>query len=128
MPGRALNIVSSAYRATLEEQDDTVLWLLHAMRAAGADLTVVLQDNAVNYAVRGQDASGLSVGGRRQTHPPRLDEDVSRFAATGVEVFVVEDDLEERGLDRSDLVEGVTTITRKEIVPLCARHDYVWRW
>ena len=128
MPKRALNIVSTAYRATLEEQDDTVLWLLHTMRAAGADLDVVLQDNAVNYAARGQDASGLSVGGRRQTHPPRLDEDVSRLAGTGVQVFVVEDDLAERGLDRSDLVDGVTTIARKEIAPLCARYAYVWRW
>ena len=31
----------------------------------------------------------------------------------------------------SDLLlegDGVTTIARKEIAPLCARYDYVWRW
>jgi intracellular sulfur oxidation DsrE/DsrF family protein len=128
MAGRTLNIVSSAYRATLEEQDDTVLWLVHAMRAAGAEVDVVLRGNAVNYAARGQDASGLSFGDRRQTQPPRLDESVAGFARTGVRVFVVEDDLEARGVERSDLVEGVTTIPRKAVATLCMGYDQVWHW
>jgi len=34
-----LQIVESAYRATLEEQDDLVLWMTHAMRSAGAPLS-----------------------------------------------------------------------------------------
>ena len=78
---RILNIVETAYRGTLEEQDDTVVWLTHAMHAAGADLTVVLRGNAVGYAVAGQDASGLTFGDRRQTNPPRLEEDVAKLAS-----------------------------------------------
>jgi hypothetical protein len=128
MAGRVLNIVSSAYRATLEEQDDTVLWLVHAMRAAGAGMDVVLRGNAVNYAARGQDASGLCFGDRRQTHPPRPDEQVAGLARAGAQVFVVEDDLDGRGLDRSDLVDGVTTIARKAVATLCADYEHVWHW
>jgi hypothetical protein len=87
-----------------------------------------LPDEVARRVVVAGDASGLSIVGRRQTHPPRLDEDVSRLVATGAGVFVVEDDLEARGLDRSDLVDGVTPIAREEIALLFGRYDHVWRW
>jgi hypothetical protein len=125
---KLLSIVSTAYRATLEEQDDTVLWLVQAMRAAGAHVDVVLRGNAVNYAVRGQDASGLAFGDRRQTNPPRLDDDVAAMARAGARVLVVADDLAERGIEPSDLVEGVTPLARKAVAALCAGYDQVWHW
>jgi sulfur transfer complex TusBCD TusB component (DsrH family) len=128
MAKRILSIVTTAYRATLEEQDDTILWLSHALKGAGADLDVLLRGNAVNYAVRGQDASGLAFGQHRQTEPPRLDEDVARLAAKGVTVFVVGDDLRERGIGRDDVVSVVQEIARAEIASLLDRYDQVWSW
>lgn len=74
---KVLQIVESAYRATSEEQDDTVLWLTHAMKGAGGDFTVLLRGAAVNYAVPGQDASGLTFGAWKQTEPPRLAESIA---------------------------------------------------
>ena len=128
MAKRVLNIIESAYRGTLEEQDDTVIWLMHAMRGAGADLSVILRGNSVNYVVRGQDASGLAFGERRQTNPPRLDEDVAKLAGKGVEVFVVEDDLAERGIERSDVIEGVKLLRRNDVAKLIGSHDQVFHW
>src|SRR6185503_14687153 len=68
-----LCIVESAYRATLEEQDDTILWLVRAMRGAGAQLSLLLRGNAVNYLTPGHDCSSLSIAGQKLGHPPVLD-------------------------------------------------------
>jgi hypothetical protein len=35
MAKKSLNIVESAYRAVMKEQDDTILWLLATMQGAG---------------------------------------------------------------------------------------------
>src|SRR5262249_60939189 len=59
---KTLQIVTSAYRCNSEEQDDPVVWICQAMKGAGADLDMLLEGTAVNYAVKGQDASGLSFG------------------------------------------------------------------
>lgn len=125
---KALNIIESAYRATVEEQDDTIIWLTHAMRGAGADLTVVLRGNAVNYAVKAQDASGLTFGQWRQTQPPYLADDVAGLAAKGVDVYAVSEDLAERGIQNGELVESVKMITRERITELIESHDRVWHW
>ena len=75
---KALNIIESAYRATIEEQDDTIVWLTHALKVAGANLGLLLRGNAVNYAVRAQNAAGLAFGAWRQTHPPRIPDHIAR--------------------------------------------------
>jgi hypothetical protein len=73
---KTLNIIESAYRAVIEEQDDTILWLLTAMQGAGAEHTVVLRGGAVNYAVVGHGAPGLTIGEWKQTQAPRMENDV----------------------------------------------------
>ena len=128
MAKKVLSIVTTAYRATLEEQDDTILWLSQALKGAGADLDVLLRGNAVNYAVRGQDASGLAFGERRQTQPPRLDEDVAKLAAKGVQVFIVDDDVRERGIGDEDLVPGLHKVGRADVPALFGRYQQVWSW
>ena len=125
---KVLNIVETAYRATLEEQDDTILWISTAMKTAGADIDVLLRANAVNYGVKGQDASGLRFGNKAQTHPPRLEDDVRRLIDKGAKVYVVADDVAERGLERNDLVEGLERVSRAGIAPLCSHYDQVWHW
>jgi hypothetical protein len=128
MAGKVLNIIATAYRATLEEQDDTIVWLTHALRGAGADVDVLLRGNAVNYAVAGQDASGLAFGERAQTRPPRIDGDVAALIAKGARVFLVEEDLAERGVERAELVGNVEAISRAGLPRLLAAYQHVWHW
>ena len=125
---KVLNIVETAYRATIEEQDDTILWLTAAMRGGGADVDVLLRGNAVNYGVKGQDASGLRFGDKAQSHPPRIEDDVKRLIEKGANVYVVADDVAERGLERTDLVEGLERVSRAGIAPLCSHYDQIWHW
>ncbi|HEY3176716.1 MAG TPA: DsrE family protein [Candidatus Polarisedimenticolia bacterium] len=128
MAKKILQIVQSAFRATLEEQDDTVIWISHAMKGSGGELGVLLRGNAVNYAVRGQDASGLSFGERKQTQPPRLDDDLAKLIGKGVDVYLVEEDLAERGLERTDLIQGPKTVRRAGLPALFDTFDQVWHW
>jgi intracellular sulfur oxidation DsrE/DsrF family protein len=128
MGKKVLSIVATAYRATLEEQDDTIIWLTHALKGAGATIDVLLRGNAVNYAVRGQDASGLTFGARRQSQPPRLEEDVAKLVAKGAHVYLCEEDLAERGIERAELIAGVEPVTRAGLVRLVDGYDQVWHW
>src|SRR5260221_6748534 len=75
----------------MEEQDDTILWLLAAMQGAGAEHTVVLRGNAVNYAVAGQGAPGLTIGGWKESHAPRMYHDlIDLIDARKILAFLIE--------------------------------------
>jgi intracellular sulfur oxidation DsrE/DsrF family protein len=125
---KTISVIESAYRATIEEQDDTIVWVNHAMKGAGADLAVLLRGNAVNYAVKKQDASGLTFGTKKQTQPPRIADDVKSLMSKGVDVYVVEDDVAERGLEKSELLEGLKTVNRAGLPKLFGEFERVWFW
>jgi len=125
---KALSIIETGYRATLEEQDDTIVWITHAMKGAGGDLDVLLRGNAVNYAVTGQDASGLAFGAEQQTQPPDLAGDVAKLTDKGVKVFVIAEDLADRGIASGELIGGLETMDRSGIAALLDGYDQVWHW
>jgi sulfur transfer complex TusBCD TusB component (DsrH family) len=124
---RILNIVETAYRGTLEEQDDTVLWLCRSLKHAGADLSVLLRGNAVNYAVR-HSCPELRIGRAVIRHPAQPNEDLAKLQAKGAKVYVVQEDLDARGIPPAGCVSDAVPVPRAQVADLMDAHDQVWHW
>ena len=125
---KILSIAERAYHGTIEEQDDTILWMSHILKNAGADISLLLRSNAVNYAVMGQDASGLSFGGEKMEVAPTLDKDVVAIVNAGIPTYVVREDLEDRGINLQEIAKGVKVVGRSEVADLFDSHDAIWHW
>jgi sulfur relay (sulfurtransferase) DsrF/TusC family protein len=98
------------------------------MKGANAAVDILLRGNAVNYALTAQDASGLKFGDQAQTQPPQIAHDLIRLKAKGARIFVVEDALRERGIDRAELIDGLDLIPRQRLARLYGEYDQVWQW
>jgi len=125
---RVLHVIESAYRGTLEEQDDTIVWLAHCLRNAGAELTVLLKDNAVNYALLGEDSSGLRFGNWQQTQPPQIATQLTSLIAKNVTVHAVAEHITLRGLAEAPRIREVRLVPRAALPRLFEEHDQIWHW
>ena len=122
-----LNIIATAYRATLEEQDDTILWLSTVLKNNGADVGVLLRGNAVNYLVQ-QECPPLKIGSAGINHPANINEDLRRLHAKGAPTFAIREDLEERGINQHRCISEVQLIRRADVPALMDDYEQVWHW
>ena len=121
---KVLNVISSAYRAVSEEQDDTIVWLSHALLNAGADIGILLSGSAVNYVLPAGGIAPLAIGGRVQRHAPDVHGEVARLAERAP-VFVVQEDMDARGI----AVDGPFRPVERDALPaLILSHDRIWHW
>jgi hypothetical protein len=123
-----LQILTSAYRATLEEQDDPVLWLTHSLRNNGAQVDLLFRSTAVSYAVRQQAARGLGIGAWQQSQPPDIAFEVRALISKDTKVFVVREDLEARGVHGDELLDGIGFVARAELPALLRGYQRIWQW
>ncbi len=125
---KALQILQSAYRCTVEEQDDPALWFVQVLKTAQGDVDIVLKNNAVNYAVVSQDASGLSFGNWKQSQPSQLNQDLQQAIAQGITIYAIAEDIKVRGISDEKLLRGIKKISRLEMSNLFNNYDQVWTW
>src|SRR5438093_19482 len=93
-----LNIIDSAYRATIEEQDDTAVWFVQAQKNGGADVAILFRGDAVNYAIGNQDAKGLKFGSRA-VKGPDIVRDIKAVVGKSIPLYVIAEDLSDRGIE-----------------------------
>ncbi len=125
---KALQILQSAYRCTVEEQDDPALWFVQVLKTAQGDVDIVLKNNAVNYAVVSQDASGLSFGNWKQSQPSQLNQDLQQAITQGITIYAIAEDIKVRGISDEKLLPGIKKISRLEMSNLFNNYDQVWTW
>src|SRR5262249_61876369 len=98
------------------------------MKGAGADLAVLLRGHAVNYAIQGQDASGLYFGAWKQVHPPEPGQDIAKLIDKSVPIYLIQEDALERGIQPSMLIGGVHVVARSKLPALFWQFDQIWQW
>lgn len=125
---KVLQVIEQAFRTLVEEQDDTMLWLTGSMRGAGAEVSVLLAGNAACYAVQRRRQPALTLGDWQQREPADLTRDIGNLVQKGVPVYVLQEDLSERGLADVPVIPGVQVIVRFTLTSLYEQVDQVWHW
>ena len=128
MAKKILNIVSQGFRAIYEEQDDTILWLVHAMKNAGSDVSILLQGSAVTYLDSAQECPKLAFGACNQSNPPNIIHDLEAMIAKGISFYYAADDARARGVPAERMVNGVKPVKNTEIPGLFDKFDLVHQW
>ena len=125
---KILQVVEQAFRTLAEEQDDTILWLTQSMRGAGADVEVLLAGNCASYAVLKKRQPALAIGTWQQTEPADLPNDIDNLLDKGVPIYVIREDLAERGLADVTVHARIQVVARQDLPALYERVDQVWQW
>lgn len=127
MPKKILSVLSHTEYGNLEDSDIGLFASAFAP-VAGASMTLLLSEDAVNYGVRGQEGSGIEIAGGRVQPGFLIEADVRAVSEAGIAVYALEEDLEERGIARADLVENVTLLSRRDYGKFIDQFDTVWNW
>ena len=89
---------------------------------------MLLSGHGVHYGLQDRAQPALRLGAWQQTAPANLPRDLASLAESGVAVYAITEDLEERGLHPGELKQGVQGIRRDALVSLYESVDQVWQW
>jgi len=127
MPKKILSVLSHTEYGNLEDSDIGLFASAFAP-VAGAQMTILLAEDAVNYGVRGQEGAGITIAGAPVQPGFLIETDVQSVQEAKIPVYALREDLEERGLFQRDLVPGLTLLSRREYGKFVDQFDVVWNW
>jgi sulfur relay (sulfurtransferase) DsrF/TusC family protein len=127
MPKKILSVLSHTEYGNLEDSDIGLFASAFAP-VAGARMTILLAEDAVNYGVRGQEGTGIKIAGAPVQPGFLIETDVQSVQEAKIPVYALREDLEERGLAQHDLVPGLTLLSRREYGKFVDQFDVVWNW
>jgi sulfur relay (sulfurtransferase) DsrF/TusC family protein len=127
MAKKILSVLSHTEYGNLEDSDIGLFASAFAP-VAGSEMTILLTEDAVNYAVRGQEGTGIKIAGAPVQPGFLIETDVRSVQDARIPVYALREDLAERGIREDELITGVETLPRREFGKLVDRFDTVWNW
>jgi len=127
MPKKILSVLSHTEYGNLEDSDIGLFASAFAP-VTSHQMTLLLSEDAVNYAVRGQDGTGIRIAGGTVQPGFLIETDLQSLQDSKIPVYAVKDDLEERGLSERDLISGVKILRKDEFGKFVDQFDTVWNW
>jgi len=127
MAKKILSVLAHTEYGNLEDSDIGLFASAFAS-VAGQSLTLLLREDAVNYAVRGQDGTGIKIAGTVVQPGFLIETDLKSVRQANIPVYAVREDLDERGLKKDELIEGVQLLSQNDLGKFVDQFDTVWNW
>ncbi len=127
MAKKILSVLSHTEYGNLEDSDIGLFASAFAP-VAGQQLGLVLREDAVNYAVRGQDGTNIKIAGVPIQPGFLIETDLTSVQQANIPVFAIREDLEERGIKPDEIIDGVKLMSRGDLGKLVDQYDTVWNW
>ena len=127
MAKNILSVLSHTEYGNLEDSDIGLFASAFAP-ATGNQMTILLSEDAVNYAVRGQDGTGIKIAGGTVQPGFLIETDLLSVQDSRIPVYALREDLAERGIAEGEIVKGVKLLNRNEYGKFIDQFDSVWNW
>ena len=111
------SILILATRGTYGRDDDAfgAMMVANAALAKGIDVTLVLLEDGIAMAKKGQDPAGIGM-------PNNLDE-LNDFIDLGGRLVVISESLDERGISRDELISDVEILSLSDLNKIIEEND-----
>lgn len=102
---------------TYGHNDDAygAMLVINAILAMGSEATLLLRDDGVYMALKGQDPNEIG----QENNLKQL----ADLAELGGKIYVLGPSLEARGIERSELIDEITIIERTDLVKVLKEHE-----